>query len=208
MFKSLKVSFLVVSLALIGLAALPAYPNTETASLALRPTEVENARTLLGESPEGEKADPADRASVNEGAGSGGAMTLSVPKLGLKDVALPTADSQVELDREGVIHLDGSGKPWQAGSNTVVVGHALGYTRTKVPYVFYELDKLERGDEILVKDLEGEEYAFEVYDTLTVRPDDFWVTFPVEGKTVVSLQTCTPIPSFEKRLIVRGELVS
>jgi sortase A len=208
MFKSLKVSLLVVSLALLCLAALPAYPKSETASLALRPTEVENARTLLGESPEGEKADPADRASAPAGAGSGGAMTLSVPKLDLKDVAVPSATSQVELDREGIIHLEGSGKPWQEGSNTVIVGHALGFMRTKVPYVFYELDKLERGDEILVKDRAGEEYTFEVYDTLTVRPDDFWVTFPVEDRTVISLQTCTPIPSFEKRLIVRGELVS
>ena len=208
MFKSLKVSVLVVSLALLGLAALPAYPKTETASLALRPTQVENARQLLGENPGGEKADLANRASANDGAGSGGSMTLSVPKLGLKDVAVPTADSQVELDREGVIHLEGSGKPWQEGSNTVVVGHALGFMRTKVPYVFYELDKLERGDEILVKNRAGEQYTFEVYDTLTVRPDDFWVTFPVEGRTVISLQTCTPIPSFEKRLIVRGELVT
>ncbi len=207
MFKSLKVSLLVVSLALVGLAALPAYPKTETTSLALRPTKVENARTLLGERPGGAKADPADRARSNDGAGSGGTMTLSVPKLGLEDVAVPTGDSQVELDREGIIHLEGSGTPWQEGSNTVVVGHALGYMRTKVPYVFYELDTLKPGDEILVKDQNGEEYAFEVYDALTVRPEDFWVTFPVEGKTVISLQTCTPIPSFEKRLIVRGELV-
>jgi sortase A len=30
----------------------------------------------------------------------------------------------------------------------------------------------------------------------------------VEGMTVVSLQSCTPIPTFENRLVVRGELVS
>jgi sortase (surface protein transpeptidase) len=34
------------------------------------------------------------------------------------------------------------------------------------------------------------------------------VTYPVESKTVVSLQTCVPILTFENRLIVRGELVS
>jgi len=38
-------------------------------------------------------------------------------------------------------------------------------------------------------------------------PADYWVTYPVPGKTTVSLQTCTPIPTFENRLIVRGELV-
>jgi sortase (surface protein transpeptidase) len=30
----------------------------------------------------------------------------------------------------------------------------------------------------------------------------------VEGETVVSLQSCTPIPSFKHRLIVRAQLVS
>ena len=207
MFKSLKVSLLLVSLALLGLAALPAYPRTETASVQLRPTEVENARTLLGESPEGEKADPAQRASVQNGSG-GGTMTLSVARLGLQDVAVPTADSQVALDQEGIIHLEDSGVPWQEDSNTVIVGHALGYMRTKVPYVFYELDKMEPGDEILVKDEEGKEYFYRVYDRMTVRPEDYWVTYPEPGKRIISLQTCTPIPTFENRLIVRGELVS
>ena len=207
MFKSLKVSMLVVSLALLGLAALPAYPQTEIASVQLRPTEVENARTLLGESPGGDKADPALRASARDGAGGGGTMTLSVPKLGLEDVAVPTADSQVALDQEGIIHLEDSGVPWQENSNTVIVGHALGYMRTKVPYVFYELDKMEPGDEILVKDEEGKEYVYRVYDRMTVRPEDYWVTYPEPGKRIISLQTCIPIPTFEKRLIVRGELV-
>lgn len=208
MFKSLKVSLLVVSLALLGLAALPAYPKTETASVTLRTTQVENARTLLGENPGGDKADPNLQASEMDGAGSGGTMTISVPKLGLEDLAVPTGDSQVKLDREGILRLEGTGTPWQEGSNTVVVGHALGFVFTKVPYVFYELDQMEPGDEILIKDRDGKDYAFEVYDRMTVQPEDYWVTYPVEGKTIVSLQTCTPIPTFENRLIVRAELVA
>ena len=43
---------------------------------------------------------------------------------------------------------------------------------------------------------------------MTVRPEDFWATYPVSDKTVISLQSCTPIPTFENRLIVHGELVS
>ena len=42
---------------------------------------------------------------------------------------------------------------------------------------------------------------------MTVKPEDFWVTYPVPDKTTISLQTCTPIPTFENRLIIRGELV-
>ena len=207
MFRSLKLSFALISLALLGLAALPAYPRTETVALDLRPVEVENARTLLGESPGGDKADPGRGASARDGSGSGGTMALSIPKLGLEDVEVPTADSQVALDREGIIRLAGTGSPWREGSNTVIVGHALGYVFTKVPYVFYELDQMEPGDEIVLENLAGKEFTFRVYDRLVVRPEDYWVTYPVPDKTIVSLQTCTPIPSFEKRLIIRAELV-
>ncbi|HKH78008.1 MAG TPA: class E sortase, partial [Rubrobacteraceae bacterium] len=87
-------------------------------------------------------------------------------------------------------------------------GHAIGFPRTKLTYVFYELDKMEPGDEIVVRDEEGKEYVYEVYDRMTVQPEDYWVTYPEPGSEIISLQTCTPIPTFENRLIVRGELVS
>ena len=208
MFKNFKLSVLLVCLALLGLAALPAYPRTETASVKLRPVEVENTRKLLGENPTGQRADPARRASAQDGTPGSGTMTLSIPKLGLEDIAVPSADSQVELDREGIIHLKDTGVPWKEGSNTVIVGHALGFLFTRVPYVFYQLEQLEPGDEIFLKDREQREYTFRVYDRITVRPEDFWVTYPVPDKTTISLQTCTPIPTFENRLIIRGELVN
>jgi sortase A len=208
-FKNLKISVLLVCLALVGLAALPAYPRTETASVKLHPAEVENARKLLGESPAGGSAEPASQASPGKaGDEAGGSMKLSIPKLGLEDVPVPTADSQVELDREGIIHLKETGAPWKEGSNTFIVGHTLGYLWTRTTYVFYQLDQLEPGDEIVAKDQQDKAYTFKVYDRLTVRPEDYWVTYPVPGKTIISLQTCTPIPTFENRLIVRGELES
>ena len=43
---------------------------------------------------------------------------------------------------------------------------------------------------------------------MTVQPEDLWITYPVDGKTTISLQTFTPIPTFKNRLVVRGELVS
>lgn len=211
MFRNTKISVLAVCLALLGLAAIPAYPRTETTSVTLRPPEVENARKLLGESPEGQRPDPSQQTSSKDGGADeevGGTMTLSVPKLGLKDVPVPTANSQVALDREGIIRFADTGTPWEEGSNTFIVGHALGYLWTRTTYVFYELDQLKPGDEIIVKDQADKEYDFKVYDRVTVKPEDFWVTYPVPNKTTISLQTCTPIPTFENRLIVRGELVS
>ncbi len=202
-----KTSFLLVLLLLLGLLVLPIAPETQSASVELRTTEVENTGTLLGEnSPDLES--PPETPRITGQGDAAVAMTLSVPKLGLEDVALPTGSTQAELDREGVLRLRGSGLPWQEGSNTFIAGHALGFPRTRVPYAFYELPEMMPGDEILIEDADGRRYAFRVYDRLTVEPDDFWVTYPVEGKTVVSLQTCTPIPTFKNRLIVRGELVS
>jgi sortase A len=194
-------------LVLVGLLVLPIVPETQTASVELRTAEVENAGTLLGENspelePPPETPKPADQWDAT------GVMTLSVPKLGLEDVALPTGSTQAELDREGVLRLRGSGLPWREGSNTFIAGHALGFPRTRVPYAFYELGEMMPGDEILIEGADGKRYTFRMYDRLTVEPDDFWVTYPVEGKTVVSLQTCTPVPSFENRLVVRGELVT
>jgi sortase A len=207
MFRSLRGSVLLIALSALGLAALPVLPMTQTASAELHPAEVETAGTLLGENSPELRA-PAEQVRPTGGGGEAGTVTLTVPKLGLKDVAVPTGASQKELDQEGIMHLQGTGVPWQEGSNTFIVGHALGFMYTRVPYVFYELEKLEPGDEIIAEDPNGQEYVFRVYDRMTVRPADYWVTYPEDGRTIISLQTCIPAPTFEKRLVVRGELVS
>jgi sortase A len=206
-----KTWFALISLAFLALLFLPILPETETASVELRTAEVENTGTLLGENDPGLEAPP-DAVPVPTGRASAakgpkGAMTLTVPKLGLQGVAVPTGSGQAKLDREGILRLGGSGLPWREGSNTFIAGHALGFPSTRVPYAFYRLGEMVPGDRIFIRTASGERYTFEVYDRMTVEPDDFWVTYPVEGKTVVSLQTCVPIPTFEDRLIVRGELI-
>ncbi len=191
-------------LAILALTFAPVVPLTQTASADLRPTPAEEEeRELLDE---GSKVHAPPEEST---AGSDtGTISLTVPRLDLEDVAVPAGSSQKELDREGIIRLKETGVPWQEGSNTFIVGHALGFMQTRVPYVFYDLDEMQLGDEILVQNEAGDEYTFRVYDYMTVRPADYWVTYPVEGNTIISLQTCTPVPTFENRLIVRAELVS
>ena len=208
-----KSSVLHVSLAiLLVLMVVPVLPENETASAKLKTTTAESTDKLLGENspdlnpPEEAPSAPSDVSSQGESVSS--AMKITVPRLGLKDVAVPTGSRQAELDKQGILHLRDSGLPWIEDSNTFITGHTLGFPWTRVPYAFYKLDKMKPGDEILIEDKEGHKYTFVVYDLLTVEPGDFWVTYPVEGKTVVSLQSCTPIPTFENRLIVRGELVS
>jgi len=199
-------SLLLLLIAIMVLVALPIVPRAQTASAELRPATVEEAVTLLGEN--GAEAAEAGEGTAAEVPAGENALSLTVPRLGLRDVVVPSGKTQKELDDQGIIRLSDSGVPWQEGSNTFIVGHALGFMRTRVPYAFYELDKMRPGDEILVEDPRGEIYTFRVYDYMVVRPQDVWVTYPVDdGRTTISLQSCTPIPTFENRLIVRAELV-
>jgi sortase A len=204
---------LLVSLvAVLCLLLVPILPEKETAHAKLQTTTIDKTAKLLGENspelnPPGEA--PSDPSNISaKSANVSSAMKITVPRLGLKDVAVPTGSRQAELDKQGIMHLRGSGLPWMAGSNTFITGHALGFPWTRVPYAFYKLDKMKPGDEIFVEDKDGRRYTFVVYDTMTVEPGDYWVTYPVEGRTVISLQSCVPIPEFDHRLIVRGELVS
>jgi sortase A len=73
--------------------------------------------------------------------------------------------------------------------------------------IFYNLDKLGVGDRVLLKDRSGNSYEYEVSEVFLAEPGDSWVMGQVAGRDMVTLQTCTPIPTFEKRLIVRADRV-
>lgn len=134
-------------------------------------------------------------------------LSITVPRLGLKDVQVTDSPAQSVLDRQGIMHLSGTGFPWQRLSNTYIAGHAVGYANTRVPRVFEDLDDLRDGDRIMVRDADGASYTYKVYKSMVVSPMDYWVTQPVDGKKVLTLQTCWPAPSYGQRLIVRAEIV-
>jgi sortase A len=46
-----------------------------------------------------------------------------------------------------------------------------------------------------------------VLGRFVVGPRDSWVTGRVRGRDLLTLQTCTPIPTFQNRLIVRAERI-
>jgi len=132
-------------------------------------------------------------------------LYLTVPKLGLKDV--PVYDSvEEEKLKESTIHVPATGFPWQDGANTYIAGHRLGYPDTGSFYVFYDLDQLVEGDEIFVRDADGNQYKYRVTMQEVVSPDNVEVMNPVEDKSVVTLQTCT-LPDYAERIVVQGELV-
>ena len=134
-------------------------------------------------------------------------LLLSIPRLGIEDVAVGDSPKQSYLDREGIMHLSGTGFPYERGSNTYIVGHAADYDASRVPNVFRNLKSLQQGDQITLRDTLGRTYEYRAYQYFIVNPTDVWITEPVPGKEIISLQTCYPAPSFAKRLIIRAERV-
>ena len=108
---------------------------------------------------------------------------------------------------DGALHLHDTGFPWQQGANVYIAGHRLGFPGTKSYLVFWDLDKLENGDEVILTDANGTRYTYEVFKEFVVNPDAYYVTQPVVGRSMVSLQTCT-LPDYQQRLIVQAELTS
>jgi sortase A len=107
----------------------------------------------------------------------------------------------------GVLHLENTGFPWDEEANVYIAGHRLGYPRTKSFFVFWGLDRLGPGSRVVLKDARGRRYVYEVFEKTVVAPNEVSVKKPVEGKNIVTLQTCT-LPDYKERLIVRAELVS
>jgi len=136
-----------------------------------------------------------------------GIMKLSIPSMRhAENVPVYTAAAQNKPAlRNGTLHLQGTGFPWQREANVYIAGHRLGYPRTESFLVFWDLNRLRMGRKVVLTDSEGERYIYRVYDRFVLGPDDTSATKPVAGRNVVSLQTCT-LPNYTDRLIVRAEL--
>ncbi|HZC19146.1 MAG TPA: sortase [Rubrobacteraceae bacterium] len=135
-------------------------------------------------------------------------LTVTVPKMQrVKDAAFPdtSGDDEDTLKNFAGIHLDGTGFPWQKEANVYLAGHRLGYPGYPSFLAFYDLDNVQVGDQILVTDANGKEYNYEVFQTLEVDPTELFVTEPLQGKNILTLQSCT-LPDYARRLIVQAEL--
>lgn len=137
-------------------------------------------------------------------------LTLTIPRMArIRHDSIPTGNGKEEhlFRKYAAVHLEGTGFPWQRGANTYIAGHRLGYPGTQSFLTFADLNRLGKGDKIRVRDSNGRPYEYEVYRVFVVGPEDVHVTAPVEGRSVLTLQTCT-LPDYSKRLIVRAERIA
>lgn len=139
---------------------------------------------------------------------AGAIMSLTIPDIGIFNAPVFNSDSYWALVN-GVAHIPQTSLPWSATPqrNVYLAGHRMGYRGTWSRMIFYNLDKLKKGELVVLRDRSGKAYRYRVSQTFIVEPDESWVMAQVRGRDMVTLQTCTPIPTFEKRLIVRADRV-
>lgn len=124
---------------------------------------------------------------------------LVIPKLVLNQAILQGASPYTV--NKGIWARPNASTP-PDGGNTVLVGHRYTYTS---PSVFYDLDKVAVGDDIVVY-WQGREYDYKVHTTKVVPATDV----AIENNTAnaqLTLYTCTPFWSFSERLVVVADLM-
>jgi sortase A len=137
-------------------------------------------------------------------------LWITVPEMNqIENDAMPytMGDDEDKLRDNAGIHLEGTGFPWDKEANVYVAGHRLGYPNTNSFLAFWDLNNLGDGDEIYVTDAMGRSYTYKVFKEFIVEPSDIFVTQPIEGKNILTLQTCT-LPDYSQRLVVQAEKVA
>jgi sortase A len=138
----------------------------------------------------------------------GAIMGLTIEAMGIYDAPVFNSDGRWAL-ANGVAHNPQTSLPWSPTPqrNVYLAGHLMGFRGTWSRMIFYNLDKLKRGDEVVLRDRSGTSYRYRVSEVFITDPTDVWVMGQVRGRDMVTLQTCTPYPTFEERLIVRADRV-
>jgi sortase A len=133
-------------------------------------------------------------------------MTLTIEALGLYNIPVTNSHDLRVLD-SGLMHDPETSLPWtplSQGRNVFIAGHYLGWPGTASHLVFYNLDKLQSGDKVMLEDRQGRVYAYRVSESFKTTPEDSWVMGQEVGRDMLTLQTCIP-PTFEERLIVQAD---
>lgn len=227
-----RVACLVLVLLLLAVGGLLFLSNTdwmdsEPLERVVSPVAGE-APEMIAEDPTAKEESSEGKASEEEASGEEAAeeeegvavpedptLYLTVPRLGLYEHTVRNDDSEEALDL-GAIKLPSTEFPWQKGDkNTYIACHRLGWRDTESHNQCLNLPSVQEGDKIVLEDANGTVYEYRVVETLTAEPGDTWVTNPVAGKDMVSLQTCVETPddlytlgpNWAARFVVRAERV-
>ena len=107
---------------------------------------------------------------------------------------------------QGVAHAKNTSTPDKNG-NTFIFAHSAGnwYQANQFNAVFYLLNKLETGDEIIVY-YQSQKYIYSVDEIKFVKPDEINYLSNQLNTNKLTLMTCWPPGTTLKRLVVIGTL--
>jgi sortase A len=185
-------------------------PSAQEEEPKAQPHSEPEQRYLPAGEPEWQRPTPQELQAANEPRHytlpAGAIMGLTIEAIDIYNVPVFDSDRQWAL-ANGVAHHLQTSLPWSptAQRNVYLAGHRMGYRGSWSRMIFYNLDKLETGDEVVLEDRAGTSYRYRVREVLITEPTDVWVMGQVRGRDMVTLQTCTPYPTFQKRLIVRAD---
>ena len=183
-------------------------PTTPQAASVPKPAKQPNHRSERRNGTTSNRSNTQRPGQDNYDLPPGAIMAITIPSLGVKNAPVLDSDAKSALDR-GVVHLPDTSLPWSdtPERNVYLAGHRLGWPGTGSYHIFYSLDELTGGERITLRGGNGKRYDYRVLESIIVGPKANWVTGRVSGRDLLTLQTCTPIPTFQNRLIVRAERI-
>ena len=122
---------------------------------------------------------------------------ISCEKLNIKFVVVEGATR--DNIRATIGHITGTAGMGGKG-NCVLAGHRGGYYGE----FFENIDRLEKGDTVILTDTYNRSYTYKVYKQFVVEPTETWICDPVEGEDTLTLLSCEE--NGTKRIIVRCRL--
>ena len=129
---------------------------------------------------------------------------LSIPKLGIENAEVTTADNDL---KRHLVNYAGTAVPPEKG-NAVIYGHSTLphlFNPNTFTTIFATLHTLEVNDVFMVK-VADITYTYRVKKIIVVEPDDTSVLSQDFDNSYVTLITCTPPGTIWKRLVVKGTL--
>ena len=138
------------------------------------------------------------------------AFHLTINKLGVNAPIMRGADPTSETSynrilQKGVAHMVGTAMPGEEKGNIFIYGHSSAYDNPQYGKIFATLNNLQKGDAVEIY-YQDKNYQYEVSGKKVVEEDDLSV-LEKTGKEQVTLMTCWPIGTSEKRLVVIAERV-
>ena len=141
----------------------------------------------------------------------GDGFILSIPKIKAEGIVKKNIDpfNQAEYKsalKEGIAHAKGTYLPGENGT-IFLFAHSSGlpWELTHYNTIFLRLGELNKGDEIRLQ-YKGEVYQYKVREKKEVWPQEVSYLLKTDRKQII-LQTCTPIGTDLKRLLVFADPV-